>query len=157
MIGNISVFAVVTGAAFFLAASTALGFGGSTDSDTKEAFARVEKAMEAERYEQAIPLLNEILKRDARNADAFNYLGYTHRKLGNYEEAKKHYLEALKIDPEHKGANEYLGELYLETGDLPAAQERLRVLDDACGFFGCEEYDELEEKIEAYKKAKGVS
>ena len=66
------------------------------------------------------------------------------------EEAEGYYLRALEQEPEHRGANEYLGELYLETGRLELAEERLAVLDDAC-FFGCEEYDELKEAIEAYK------
>ena len=83
-----------------------------------------------------------------------NYLGFSHRKLGNYEEAERYYLRALEIEPEHRGANEYIGELYLETDRPELAEERLQVLDDAC-FFGCEEYDELKEAIEAYKAAKG--
>ncbi len=109
------------------------------------------KAVDSGNYRDAIPMLLSIVATDPVNADAHNYLGYSQRKLGQYDDAKINYLKALQIDPEHKGANEYLGELYLELGDLDAAEERLEVLDDACGFFGCEEYDELEEKIEAFK------
>jgi hypothetical protein len=46
-----------------------------------------------------------------------------------------------------------LGELYLQMGDLPAAEERLKVLERACR--NCEEKRELAEKIEKHKKAKG--
>ena len=106
--------------------------------------------VQEEDYAAAIEELDAALAEDPEDADTLNYLGYAHRKLGNYEEAEDYYLRALEQEPEHRGANEYLGELYLETGRLELAEERLAVLDDAC-FFGCEEYDELKEAIEAYK------
>jgi len=68
-----------------------------------------------------------------------------------FDEALVNYQKALKIEPEHRGANEYLGELHLQMGRLDKALERLKVLDDDC-FFGCEEFDELEEAIEIYRK-----
>ena len=107
-----------------------------------------------EDYAGAIEQLDLALLKEPENADVLNYLGFSHRKLGNYEEAERYYLRALEIEPEHRGANEYIGELYLETDRPELAEERLQVLDDAC-FFGCEEYDELKEAIEAYKAAKG--
>lgn len=108
--------------------------------------------VQQEDYAAAIEEFDAALAEDPEDADTLNYLGYAHRKLGNYEQAEAYYLRALEQEPEHRGANEYLGELYLETDRLALAEERLAVLDDAC-FFGCEEYDELEEAIEAYKAA----
>jgi len=61
-------------------------------------------------------------------------LGYSYRKLGNTAKAFKHYRIALRINPKHGGANEYLEELYLETGQLANAVERLAVLDKACSW-----------------------
>jgi hypothetical protein len=55
------------------------------------------------------------------------------------------------LQPKHRGANNYLGHLYLETGSLEKAQERLAVLDKACSF-GCEEYSELKQAISAHKQ-----
>ncbi|MCP4330745.1 MAG: tetratricopeptide repeat protein [Alphaproteobacteria bacterium] len=137
---------LVAGSSFSWAADTARS---RPDSPLDKAA----QAVDAGDYGQAVPTLEEIVESDPTSADALNYLGYSHRKLGQYEIAKTYYLRALEVDPEHKGANEYLGELYLEQGDLAAAEERLEVLDDACGFFGCEEYDELEEKIEAFRSS----
>lgn len=131
--------------------------GGEFRSQGSGPMAEATRAMNAEKFAQAIPILESIVRKDPVNADAFNYLGYSHRKLGQPEQAKTYYLKALEIDPEHKGANEYIGELYLELDDLAAAEERLEVLDDACGLFGCEEYDELKERIGANKTAKGAS
>jgi tetratricopeptide (TPR) repeat protein len=68
----------------------------------------------------------------------------------HFVEALDYYQKALQIDPEHRGANEYLGELYLQMDRLDLALERLKVLDDDC-FFGCKEFDELEDAIEDYR------
>lgn len=89
-------------------------------------------------------------EKNPNNADVHNLLGYSCRKLGNTEKAFEHYGIVLELDPEHRGANEHLGELYVETGQLEKAEERLQVLDEAC-FFGCEDYDELKQVIEANK------
>jgi tetratricopeptide (TPR) repeat protein len=69
-------------------------------------------------YVGAIPLLRKSVAADSRNADAYNLLGFSHRKLGQIDAALAHYGKALTLEPEHRGANEYLGELYLELGDL---------------------------------------
>lgn len=104
-----------------------------------------------EKYQQAITELDEALLDDPENADLLNLKAYSHRKLKQFDAALENYQKALQIEPEHRGANEYLGELYLQTGQLDKAEERLEVLDDAC-FFGCEEYDELKEAIADYRK-----
>ncbi len=74
--------------------------------------------------------------------DITTYMGYTQRKLGNYDVAKTYYDMALEVDPNHKGANEYLGELYVETGELDLANVQLAKLEDICTF-GCIEENEL--------------
>lgn len=106
--------------------------------------------IENEKYQAAIDQLQQALADSPDNADLLNLTAYSQRKLGRYDEALTNYLKALEIDPEHLGANEYLGELYLQMGQLDKALERLAVLDKEC-FFGCEEYDDLEEAIEAYR------
>ena len=87
---------------------------------------------------------------DSQNADAWNFLGFSHRNLKSYDQALDAYQKALAIDPEHRGANEYLGELDLRTGDLAKAKERLEKQDDAC-IFGCEEFDDLKQAIKAFE------
>ena len=112
-------------------------------------FTRAVALFEDGDYAGAIPLLQKSVATDSSNADAYNLLGFSHRKLGEIEAALTFYGKALALEPEHRGANEYLGELYLELGRLDEAQERLAVLEKAC-FFGCEEYSDLEAMIEAY-------
>ena len=102
------------------------------------------------RYEKALPLLIKSNKKKPLQADTLNYLGFTTRKLGDYENGEKYYLLGLELDPNHKGINEYLGELYVATNRMDLAKERLKVL-ETCN---CEEYNELKEIIEGTKKSK---
>ena len=94
-------------------------------------------------YDKAYKKLLEANKVDSRNPDILNYLGFTLRKAGKYEQAEKYYLQGLEIKPDHNGINEYLGELYVQTQRMNLAKERLAVLKDC----NCEEYKELEEVI----------
>lgn len=141
--------------------SVALGgqaMGMAGDSGSAEAedpnYVAARKLVEEGKYAEAIPLLEQVVAKDAKNADALNDLGYSNRQLGNTDAALTHYQAALALEPRHRGANEYLGELYLTLGDVAKAEERLKVLDDAC-FFGCEEYTELKNAIAAYKAKAG--
>ena len=109
---------------------------------------KTEKAQK--RYEKAQKLLLKSNDEKPLQADTLNYLGFTTRKLGDYEKGEDFYLQGLKIKPDHKGINEYLGELYVVTNRMDKAKERLEVL-KTCN---CEEYDELKEIIEGTKKSK---
>ena len=130
------------------------GGGDDSESARNPDYLQAVELFEAGDYAAAIPLLQKSLAADPSNADAYNLLGFSHRRLGQVEAALAHYGKALALEPEHRGANEYLGELYLELGHLDAARERLDVLDDAC-IFGCPEYRELKAKIEAYRAKTG--
>ena len=103
-------------------------------------------------FQVAIKYLKQATKSSTNNADIYNLMGYSHRKLDLLEEAFFYYHKALKLDPRHQGENEYIGELYLRTNHLKKAEEHLEVLDDVC-LFGCEEYDDLKDAIEKYKKS----
>ena len=91
-------------------------------------------------YSQAFDKFEKAYKSDKKNPDILNYLGYTSRKTGDFEQAEKFYLEGLSIKPDHNGINEYLGELYVQTNRIDKANERLQTL-KGCN---CKEYGELE-------------
>ena len=91
-------------------------------------------------YAQAFDKLEKACKSDKKNPDILNYMGFTTRKVGNFDKAEKFYLEGLKIKPNHNGINEYLGELYVQTNRIDKANERLKVLKNC----NCDEYKELE-------------
>ena len=109
---------------------------------------KIEKAQK--KYAKAQTLLIKSNEKKPLQADTLNYLGFTTRKLGDYEKGEKFYLLGLQIDPNHNGINEYLGELYVATNRLDMAKERLEVL-KTCN---CEEFEELREIIEGTKKSK---
>ena len=91
-------------------------------------------------YSQAFKKLEKAYSSDKSNPDILNYMGYTSRKNGNFEQAEKFYLKGLNIKPDHNGINEYLGELYVQTNRIDKANERLDVLKNC----NCEEFKELE-------------
>ena len=111
------------------------------------------KAVQAGDYRRALVLLQKVVQAEPRNADAWNYVGFSHRKLKQFDQSLAAYQKALAINPDHRGANEYLGELYLMTGEPQKARERLAKLQSLCPR-GCEEYDDLRKAIESYPSAK---
>ena len=102
------------------------------------------------RYSKAQKLLIKSNEKKPGKANTLNYLGFTTRKLGDYENGEKCYLMGLKIDPNHTGINEYLGELYVTTNRMDLARERLKVLENC----NCEEYNELKDIIDGVKESK---
>ena len=109
---------------------------------------KIEKAQK--KYAKAQTLLIKSNEKKPLQADTLNYLGFTTRKLGDYEKGEKFYLLGLQVEPNHNGINEYLGELYVATNRMDMAKERLEVL-KTCN---CEEFNELKEIIEGTKKSK---
>lgn len=113
---------------------------------------QVQFLIDQESYVEAVNLLKIYLGREESNADYHNLMGYSLRKLTNYEDSLKHYLRALELEPEHLGANEYLGELYVTLGQLDKAKEHLAILAsaEACRAL-CEQYQDLAKVIAEYK------
>jgi tetratricopeptide (TPR) repeat protein len=134
--------------------TTAMAAGSSSSSSSPSSYATAEKAVKAGNYKKAVKLLNKEVKRDANNADAWNYLGYSNRKLKNYDASLAAYKKALAIDPKHRGANEYLGELYLQTDKVAKAKTQLATLGKICKS-DCEEYDDLKQAIAVYEANHG--
>jgi len=137
---------------------------GTSSSDKKPSYKNAVKLIEAakkyeskdkmdkalKRYKKAQKILLELDKKKPLQADTLNYLGFTTRKLGDFEAGEKYYLLGLQVNPNHVGINEYLGELYVVTDRINLAKERLEVL-KSCN---CEEYQELKEIIDGTKKSK---
>ncbi len=144
---------------FFSQLAMAAGSDSNSESDNyldkyksaKKLVIRAKKLETKGKNEKALKLYNKAHKQlleankiESRNPDILNYLGFTLRKAGKFEEAENYYLEGLKIKPDHTGINEYLGELYIQTNRIDKARERLAVLKNC----KCEEYNELKELID---------
>ena len=121
--------------------------------DNKPTTAELEKLMSKARafidegeLKKATKQLNKVVAHDKKNADAWNLLGYSWRKLDKTRKSKKAYARALKINPDHKGALEYQGELFIKIGDLDKAKANLAKLQALCPS-GCEELATLTQAL----------
>jgi tetratricopeptide (TPR) repeat protein len=92
--------------------------------------------------------------------NAYNLMGFAHRKLGDYPEALAAYDKALSLNPHNRGALEYLGEAYLELDRPEDAKATLERLAMACRMLAhaavdplatCHEWQELNEAYQAYR------
>ena len=121
---------------------------GSSDSWSSEGtdLSAVTELVDTGMYDMAIDKIETMLEEDPENADLYNYLAYSQRKMGDFDSAAQNYERALMIDPEHVGALEYQGELFLQTGKPEMAQENLARLEQICGM-DCEEDKTLASSI----------
>lgn len=133
------------------------GGGGGMDQPAAKPvdanYARAKAMIEARDYKNALPLLQQVVAKDPKNADAYNLMGFATRKSGDANGSLAYYQQALAIDPRHIGAYEYLGEAYLMLGRLPEAEQQLARLDSLCTF-GCTEYRMLKAAVADYKAGK---
>ena len=129
----------------------AAGGGGEGISlqESAPSLREIKKTIDSHKYSEAITQLKSFIRNDAKNADAYNYLGFSYRKNGQLADAFKAYEKALAIDPKHLGAHEYLGEAYLQKKEPDKAKATLNKLKGICG--NCEEARDLEKAIAAYK------
>ena len=93
-------------------------------------------------YPAALKSLNAAEAIFGPHPDVLTYIGFTYRKMGQYDTAETYYRQALTIAPNHRGATEYYGELKVERGDIKGARQMLARLDTLCKF-GCVEAEDL--------------
>ena len=153
---------LITSPAFSAGSSGGSGSGGETKpvSQYEIAVKMINKAKKFEKknktdkaqkhYKKAIGYLLKHYKKFPADPNTLNYLGFTHRKVGDYENAEIYYSMGLDLDPKHVGINEYMGELFVVTNRLVKAKERLAVLKDC----KCKEYKDLKLVIEGKKESK---
>ncbi len=157
---SFSIFFMITANLLAAGSSGGESDGPKTKSNYEKAVKYIKSAKKFEKkgkedkaksnYEKALKLLVKSNDKKPNKPDTLNYLGFTSRKLGDFKNGEKFYLQGLAIDPTHIGINEYLGELYVATNRHNLAVERLEVL-KGCN---CKEYDELKAIIAGEKVSK---
>jgi tetratricopeptide (TPR) repeat protein len=80
--------------------------------------------------------------------DVANYLGYTARKLGDYELSRVWYERALAADPKHVRTWQYYGMWQIEQGNMLKAADFLEKIEAICGSKTCKEYQDLKGGLE---------
>jgi tetratricopeptide (TPR) repeat protein len=113
------------------------------DGKTKNAEKKLKRALSG--GEKATSL-------DATYHEAWNLVGYTARKLGDYDKAFAAYEKCLNIKPDYAPAREYMGEAWLEKGDAQKAHEQLTLL-ESYGDRAADDAKTLRTAIEAYETA----
>uniref|UniRef100_Q07P34 Tetratricopeptide TPR_2 repeat protein n=1 Tax=Rhodopseudomonas palustris (strain BisA53) TaxID=316055 RepID=Q07P34_RHOP5 len=96
-------------------------------------------------YSSAIDQL-KALEADDR-ADVANLIGYSYRKLGNYQLSQAWYERALKADPDHVRTWQYYGLWQLEQGNREQAEYHLGRIRALCGT-DCDDYRSLAAALE---------
>ena len=159
---TVLLFVLITSPAFSAGSSGGSGSGGETKPVSQyqigekminkaKKFDKKNKTDKAQKhYKKAIGYLLKHNKKFPADPNTLNYLGFAHRKIGDYENAEIYYSMGLELDPKHVGINEYMGELFVVTNRIDKAKERLAVLKDC----NCKEYKELKLVIEGKKESK---
>lgn len=129
--------------------TVSLGMGSDDEKEDKN-YVKGKELIQSGNYNEAISALEASLEKKSDDSDALNLIGFSYRKLENYEKAFEYYNKALKIDPKHKGAMEYMGIAYLETGQLQKAENLFEKLKEICSF--CKERKSLDKAIKAFKR-----
>ena len=84
------------------------------------------KAKNAEKkFRRALERCEKAVGFDERYHEAWNLIGYTARKVGDYDRAFKAYDRCLAIKPDYAPAREYLGEAWLDKGDAKKARDQM--------------------------------
>jgi tetratricopeptide (TPR) repeat protein len=96
-------------------------------------------------YAAAIDQLKALGQDD--RADVANLIGYSYRKLGNYQVSQVWYERALQADPNHVRTWQYYGLWQLEQGNRDQAQYHLNRIGAICGT-DCAEYKSLASALE---------
>jgi Tfp pilus assembly protein PilF len=132
------------------------GGGGGTAMEQKTLdpnFVKAKAMISAQDYKGAMPLLQQVVAKDPKDADAYVLMGYATRKSGDPNGSLQFYNQALSLDSRHIGAHEYIGEAYLMLDKPQEAEQHLARLDSIC-VFGCAEYKMLKAAVANYKTGK---
>jgi tetratricopeptide (TPR) repeat protein len=116
------------------AAKTAYNAGVRTIKKAKECDSDAAKASTPEKsakahgkaqeyYSKALAQFIDAISEQPTMYQAWNYIGFANRHLGNYDASLSAYAKALEINPDYPEAIEYRGEAYLGLNKLDEAKE----------------------------------
>jgi len=109
-------------------------------SSANGALAQAEKALAANRLDEAFARCQEVLQGDPKSARAYYILGIIRVRLGKPEEAKEAWLKAIQISPQSVDAHLALGKLYLDTNNLNDATQEFQTALKLGDFHGRAQY-----------------
>ena len=98
------------------------------------------------KYEQGIAAMHALGYDN--HPDVANYVGYSYRRLGDYDQSKHWYEAALAADPQHVRTWSYYGMWQAEQGNRLKAEDFLQKVKLICGNESCKEFIELRAVID---------
>jgi tetratricopeptide (TPR) repeat protein len=117
-----------------------------SEQDFRDGYRAAYALVQAGEYNAAFAAFKALDADDT--PDVANYLGYTARKLGDYEASRFWYERALASDPKHVRTWQYYGMWHVEQGNMLKAADFLEQIRLICGGTGCKEYQDLKGGIE---------
>jgi type IV pilus assembly protein PilF len=82
--------------------------------------------LEQEKSELALEKINRALQMDPRSADAHTVAGVIKERIGQTDEAERHYARSVKLDPENGDLLNNYGTFLCKTGQVEKAVEHFR-------------------------------
>ena len=116
-----------------------------SEQDFRDGYMLAFQLVQAEQYAAAFTAFKQLDADDV--PDVANYLGYTARKLGDYELSRVWYERALASDPQHVRTWQYYGMWQVEQGNMLKAADFLEKIRLICGT-DCKEYQDLKGGME---------
>ena len=116
-----------------------------SEQDFRDGYMLAFQLVQAEQYDAAFAAFRQLDADDV--PDVANYLGYTARKLGDYELSRVWYERALASDPKHVRTWQYYGMWHVEQGNKLKAADFLEQIRLICGT-QCKEYQDLKGGME---------
>ena len=111
--------------------------------DGKELFAEGRALAKGGYYSQALAVLAAA---DQKDSMVLTMIGYSKRKLGQWDEGMTYYRQALAINPNNANTREYLGEAWLTKGRNDLAEAELVKIAAITGT-ASEQYEDLARAI----------
>jgi tetratricopeptide (TPR) repeat protein len=117
-----------------------------TEQEFRDGYRAAYALVQSGKYAEAFAAFKGLDEDD--HPDVANYLGFTARKLGNYDLSKVWYERALEADPKHVRTWQYYGMWHVEQGNRLKAQDFLEKIEAICGNKTCKEYQDLKGGLE---------
>jgi len=117
-----------------------------SEQEFRDGYRAAYALVQAGDYKAAFAAFKAIGQDD--HPDVANYLGYTARKLGDYELSRVWYERALAADPKHVRTWQYYGMWQVEQGNMLKAADFLQKIEAICGNTACKEYQDLKGGME---------
>ena len=117
----------------------------TSEQEFRDGYRAAYALVQAGDYKAAFAAFQELDADDT--PDVANYMGYTARKLGDYDLSKYWYERALANDPKHVRTWQYYGMWQVEQGNMLKAADYLENIRLICGT-ECKEYQDLKGGME---------